>query len=154
MRTLFALALVGLAFAPLALAGLNHSIGVDENGVILSGYDAVAYFTQDKAVKGSPDITASYKGAIYRFSTKGNRDMFVKDPAKYAPQFGGWCAYGVALGKKFNVDGKAFAVLDGKLFMNLDKSIQKKWDKDRAKFIKDANETWPGIVDKSAAELN
>jgi len=154
MRTLFALTLFGLAFAPLALAGPDHSIGVDENGVILSGYDTVAYFTQNKAVKGSAEITASYKGAIYRFASSQNRDLFVKDPAKYAPQYGGWCAYGVALGKKFNVDGKAFAVLDGKLYMNLDRSIQKKWDKDRAKFIVDANSTWPGIADKSAKELN
>lgn len=125
----------------------------DKNGVILAGYDTVAYFTEGKPVKGSADITAVYNGAIYRFSSKGNRDKFNADPAHYAPQYGGFCAYGMTFGKKFEVDGKAFKIVDGKLFVNKDQSVYKAWNKDVPKHIREANGQWPSVESIPANKL-
>ena len=105
MMTSLALA-VAVLFGHVASA--NVATGTDANDVILAGYDTVAYHTEGRPVKGEADITALYNGAIYRFASKGNRKLFVANPAKYAPAYGGFCAYGAALGKKFLVDGEAF----------------------------------------------
>lgn len=131
----------------------NEAVSVNKKGVILNGYDAVAYFTEEKAVKGKDDYTAEHNGATYWFANAENRDAFKANPEKYEPQYGGYCAYGVAVGKKFPVNGKAFEVIDGKLYVNLDKGIAKKWKKDKLGYIETANENWPEVKDVPAKEL-
>jgi YHS domain-containing protein len=146
------------AFAVSILASsLSFAADIDANAdindVAISGYDTVAYFTQNKAVSGSSDYTATYKNAIYKFTSAKHRDLFKANPEKYAPQFGGYCAFGVSIEKKFDVDPHAFKVVDNKLYLNLDKSIQKKWLKDVPGYINSADSHWGDIKDKTAKEL-
>jgi YHS domain-containing protein len=101
--------------APAIAAAINRT-----GGVALRGYDPVAYFTENKAVQGSDQFTTQYQGATYKFESAADRDAFVANPAKYSPQYGGYCAYGVAHGDKADVDPDAFTVVNGKLYMNYD----------------------------------
>jgi YHS domain-containing protein len=119
----------------------------------LSGYDPVAYHTEGKPVRGSGFHTAEHEGVTYLFANKKNKKMFEADPRKYLPAYGGYCAYGVALGKKFASNPEVWRVEDGKLFLNLDEDIQKKWEKDLAGYINKAEANWPEIREKAAAEL-
>ena len=91
----------------------------------------VAYFTENAAVEGSAKYTAVHNDAIYYFSSKKNRKLFNKNPEKYVPQYGGFCAYGAALGKKLDVDGKAFEVVDGKLYVNKNLDVYETWVEDK-----------------------
>ena len=134
-----------------ALAGVDTA--TDENGVILAGYDTVAYHTVGEPVKGNPEITAVYNDAIYRFASKKNRKLFVADPAKYAPAYGGFCAYGATFGKKFEVDGKAFEVVDGQLYVNKNRSVYKTWRKDVPGNIAKSEAQWPKIENVAANKL-
>ena len=115
------------------------NVNVDSKGVILYGYDAVAYFKRREPVKGNPGIESAYQGATYLFASRADKADFDKDPAKYAPQYGGFCAYGVLKGILSDIDGNpdAFAVYKGKLYMcgdqgalrgfrsNIDSNIEK-----------------------------
>ncbi len=114
----------------------------------IKGYDPVAYFTQGKPVKGSKEYSAMWKGATWYFSSKENQDAFKAAPEKYAPQYGGYCAYGLSQGHKASIDPNAWTVLDGKLYLNYSKDVKSTWDKDRAKYIQDANANWPKVKDK------
>ncbi|BDX05190.1 YHS domain-containing (seleno)protein [Planctobacterium marinum] len=125
----------------------------DENGVILAGHDAVAYFTENKPVLGMAEITALYQGAIYRFSSAQNRDLFNANPAKYAPAYGGYCSTGTSFGKKFEVNGKAFKIVDGQLYVNKDETVHEYWLKDVAGNIVKADDFWPEIKDVPAGDL-
>lgn len=123
------------------------------NGVILSGYDAVSYFTENKAVKGYAGISALHEGAIYHFRSVENRDLFKANPTKYAPQYGGFCAYGVAINRKFSIDPTVFAIVDDKLYVNNSAAVSETWTEDRAEYITDADKNWVDIKSKPAAEL-
>ncbi|MCL4845080.1 MAG: hypothetical protein KJ066_00965 [Acidobacteria bacterium] len=114
-------------------------------GLALHGYDPVSYFTEGKAVKGHPDVTATDGTVTYRFANIANRDMFARDPSKYRPQYGGFCAYGVSQGYTVDVDPEAFAVVDGKLYLNYSKRVQRTWDQDRAGYIDRADAAWPRL---------
>lgn len=144
-------AMAAMVVATTVWAGITTS--TDENDVILNGYDAVAYFTEDKPVKGNAKYTAVHNGAIYRFASEENRDLFRKNPKKYAPVYGGYCAYGAAVGKKFAVDGKAFEVLNGTLYVNKNKDVYETWAKDKPGNIEKADANWPGIRDKKPEDL-
>lgn len=126
---------------------------VDKAGLAVHGYDPVAYFVGGKSVKGQPDITAEHDGATYRFSTVANRDTFRANPDKYAPQYGGYCAFGAALGKKFDGDPEVWKIVDGKLYLNLNKDASKAWHKDIPGNIVKADTNWPQIKDKTPADL-
>lgn len=141
------------SFAVSAFANAGVDTFTDENGVILAGHDAVAYFTVGKPVEGKAKYTAVYNDAIYRFSSAKNRDMFKANPEKYAPQYGGFCAYGMTFGKKFDIDGKAFKVVDGKLYVNKNPSVYEAWIKDIPVHIQEANDSWPKVVDVAASKL-
>jgi len=130
------------------------SVNIGTNDVAIHGYDPVAYFTDDKPVKGVAKYTAIHEGAIYRFSSAKNRDLFKSNTSKYAPQFGGYCAMGVALDKKLDVDPDAFYITDNKLYLNLNKAVQKKWLQDVPANLKTAYRKWSGIEDLSVAEAN
>ena len=149
MRTMIAF-LFTILSTPL-WAGVDT--GTDANDVILAGHDAVAYHTEGKAVPGSADFTAVYNDAIYRFSSEDNRDLFKGNPEKYEPAYGGFCAYGATLGKKFQVDGKAFQVVDGQLYVNKNLQVYEIWRKDIPGNLNKANEQWPNIVNIAADKL-
>lgn len=119
----------------------------------LSGYDPVAYFTEGKPVRGNGYHVAEYKGVTYAFANKKNRKKFEANPGKYAPAYGGWCAYGVAVGKKFVADPTVWRIVDGTLYVNLDRDIQRTWQKDIPGNIKKANANWSEIKDKAPADL-
>ncbi len=122
-------------------------VNVDANGLALQGYDAVAFHTQGKAVKGSPDYTATFDGATYRFSSAANKAQFEANPSAYAPAYGGYCGYGVgAANKLFPVEIDTWQIVDGRLILNLNPDIKKKFDADRDNLIRKADANWPGLV--------
>lgn len=125
----------------------------NENSIILAGHDAVAYFTQGKPVIGKNSITAVYNDAIYRFSSIKNRDTFINNPKKYAPAYGGFCAYGMTFGKKFKIDGKAFEVVDGVLYVNKNRDVYNAWKEDVPKHLQEANSSWPKVNMIAAEKL-
>ena len=140
-----------LIAATATLAGV--STGTDENDVILAGHDAVACFTESEPVLGSAEYTAEYDGAIYRFASAANRDAFRADPARYAPVYGGYCAYGMTFGKKFQVDGQAFQVVNDRLYVNKDLKVYQTWRKDIPGNIVKANAQWPKVKDIAPDKL-
>ena len=119
----------------------------------ISGYDPVAYFTDGKPAKGSGYHVAEYDGVTYTFASKDHKRMFEANPGKYVPAYGGWCAYGVAVGKKFVSDPEAWKIVNGTLYLNLDKDIQNKWAKDIPGYIRTANENWKEIKGKAPSDL-
>lgn len=125
----------------------------DTNGVILSGHDTVAYFTMNKSVKGYAGISAVHDGAIYHFSSEENRDKFNANPAKYAPQYGGFCAYGAAIGAKFPIDPTVFKIVDDKLYVNNSANVSKLWNAKQAKAISLADTKWSKIREVAADDL-
>ncbi len=112
----------------------------------VNGYDTVAFFTDSKPVNGSPFISAEHKGATYYFANEEHKKLFTANPEKYVPQFGGFCAYGVALGKLFPVDISTAQVRDGKLYLNLNPDILKKFNEDLGGNVTKADKNWPGLV--------
>lgn len=154
--TLLTLVALLLAAVP-ALAGnqLNTSVGLTLGGVPLAmhGYDAVAFFTTNQAVIGSDTYAVKHDGATYRFVSEENKKAFEKSPARYLPQFGGFCAFGVSVGAKFDGDPRVFAVVGDKLYFNLNFDIQKKWNEDVPGNIKKAESNWTTIADKAPSQL-
>ena len=142
-RTLLALMLLSSS----AFAGdLVNVAGASR--IALNGYDPVAFFTDAKPVIGSPFIKGSYQGADYLFATEDHKTLFLANPEKYAPQYGGYCAYGVAQGALVKVEPDQFTVRDGKLYLNYDADVQATWLKDPAGYIKDADTRFPTLLSK------
>jgi YHS domain-containing protein len=138
--------LFALVFAGAALAQ-KAPVYSDSSGAI-RGYDPVAYFTQSRPVKGSPQFSHRWNGATWRFASAENRDRFAAAPEKYAPQYGGYCAYGVAGGYAVKIEPDAWSVVDGKLYLNYDRSVQKSWQADVPGYIRKADANWPAVLAK------
>jgi hypothetical protein len=117
-------------------------------GVAVGGYDPVAYFVEGKPVRGREDLALNHGGAQWRFATAANRAAFEADPAKYAPQYGGYCAWAVSQGYTAKGDPNAWSVVDGKLYLNYDKSVQKTWEKDIPGNIRKGDANWPKVLGK------
>ncbi len=117
-------------------------------GVAVGGYDPVAYFTEGKPVVGNPAITHEHAGAIWRFASEASRAAFKADPAKYAPQYGGYCAYAVSQGYTAKGDPNAWSIVGGKLYINYDQSVKRKWDKRQQTYIADGDANWPKVLAK------
>lgn len=113
--------------------------------VAVQGYDPVAYFKDGQPGKGSKDFTAEYKGATFRFVSADNRDAFLGDPEKYAPQYGGYCAWAVSQGYHAKGDARFWKIVDGKLYLNYNGAVQEKWEGDIPGFIAKADEAWPDL---------
>lgn len=143
-----AVALATLAAAPtLALAA--GPVNVDGvSGVALDGFDPVAFFTDRKPVNGDFQITSTHNGAQYYFANAKNKAAFDADPDRYAPQYGGFCAFGVAKGALFPVDVSTWQVVDGKLYLNLNPGIQKMFNADVAEALRAAEANWPKLAAK------
>ena len=115
-------------------------------GKPIHGYDPVAYFTQGKPVAGKPEFTEKWKGATWHFSSAANRDRFRSDPERWAPQYGGYCAYGVAQGYAVKIEVDQWSVVDGKLYLNYDRSVQRTWKRNIPGYIRKADKNWPGVL--------
>ena len=140
--------------AGLLLVATNvFSADFTNSNVGAGGYDVVAYFTERNATRGTGWHVAELEGTTYLFSSKKNRKAFMENPDKYLPQYGGYCAYGVAVGKKFYADPTFWKVLDGKLYFNLDSKIQKKFEKDLPGYITKADNNWPNVQNENPAGL-
>ena len=148
-----------LAGAALSIALLTSALaaGVDVNatttGLALRGYDPAAYFTRGEPTRGDFQITAEYNGATYRFENEENKARFVANPEAYAPAYGGYCAFGTAMGFKFDGDPEYWRVVDGELFLNISQDIQVEWEKDIPGYIVKADGNWETIAQKTPQEL-
>ena len=118
-----------------------------EKGIAIKGTDPVAYFQKGKAVKGNPQFNYQWGKAIWHFHSAENRDLFASNPEQYAPQYGGFCAWAVSQNYTAPTDPNAWKIVDGKLYLNANKSIQKRWEKDLAGYIDKANHYWPSILE-------
>jgi YHS domain-containing protein len=117
----------------------------EENGMAIRGYDPIAYFAEMKPVKGLAEFHAEYQGSTFYFSSAANRDTFAANPVKFAPQYGGYCAFGMAKGYKAVIDPDAFTVVDDKLYLNFSESVRSQWKLDIPGYIRKANANWPEI---------
>ncbi|PWQ95680.1 YHS domain-containing (seleno)protein [Leucothrix arctica] len=143
--------LSGMLVSSLSFAGI--ATDTNDNDVILSGYDTVSYFTKEAPVQGKSDISAVYNGAIYHFTSEDNRDAFKADPAKYAPQYGGFCAFGTSISQKIPVDPTIYEVLDGKLYVQSGAKAMELWVPEKVSRITSADKIWVEIKDIAADEL-
>lgn len=124
----------------------QNAVNTDKTGLGLKGYDPVAYFTRAAAVKGDPQFTAAYEGVTYRFSSAGNKAVFESSPAKYAPQFGGYCAWAVSQGYTAPIDPEAFQIVDGRLLLQYSLGIREKFAKDTTGNLAKADANWPKVA--------
>lgn len=141
------LSILALAFLwPLAaLAEVDPINSTTFGSLAVDGYDPVAYFTEGKPVEGKKEHSFEWKGATWRFASAANRDLFAAAPEKYAPQYGGYCAWAVSQGYTADADPDAWKIVDGKLYLNYDKKVQAQWEKDVPGLIKKADENWPKL---------
>ncbi len=112
------------------------------------GYDPVSYFTSGRAEKGTDAFVLSWNGARWKFVSQQHLDLFKADPEKYAPQYGGYCAFGVANGNLVSIEPSKFRIVDGKLYLNYDASVQTKWLQDVPGYIRKADSLFPGLLTK------
>lgn len=133
-------------FAPAAFAGKSRYYTGYVRGVAAGGYDPVSYFTQSKAVRGKKKFEAEWDDVKWRFASEENRDLFLQSPEKFAPQYGGYCAYAVGVGSTAKGDPKQWKVVDGKLYLNYNRSIKRKWEKKQSYYIKAADKNWPSVI--------
>ncbi|WP_447968682.1 YHS domain-containing (seleno)protein [Nitrospira sp. M1] len=141
-----ALVLAMVATPVFALDFMNSTPGI-------SGYDPVSYFVDGKPMKGSGYHVAEFDGVTYVFANEDHKEMFESNPEKYVPAYGGYCAYGVAVGKKIVSDPEAWKIVDGKLYLNLDQDIQSKWLKDISGYIEQSEANWKDIKGKAPSAL-
>lgn len=147
MKQLSAL-LLALGLALSASAQTKTLLNLDKAGVAIQGYDPVAFFTDHHPVTGKPEFASKYNGATYEFASQEHKALFDKEPAKYEPAFGGYCAYGVSRNKLVSVDVEAFQIVDGKLLLQYSKSVRATFNGDPKANLSKANQNWPGLVDK------
>jgi hypothetical protein len=117
-------------------------------GKAIKGYDPVAYFTDEKAALGYDSLTLEWNKAKWFFSSQTNLDLFKKNAEKYAPQYGGYCAYGCSRGYKAPIDPQAWTIDNGKLYLNYSLDVRKEWNKNRKERIEKADMNWPTVKDK------
>ncbi|WP_371192648.1 YHS domain-containing (seleno)protein [Glaciecola sp. SC05] len=141
-----------LAFSAFTFAA-DIDVNANSNDIAIGGYDPVSYFTQSAPVKGAAEFSATYKNAIYQFASEKNRDAFKANPEKFAPQFGGFCAFGVTMDRKFDTDPLAYKIVDQKLYLNLNAEVQQRWLSNVPEFIQTADQNWGGIKGKTDAVL-
>ncbi|NIP38837.1 MAG: YHS domain protein [Candidatus Dadabacteria bacterium] len=123
------------------------------NTVGVNGYDLVTYQTDKRPLRGNGNYVSVHDSITYLFANEQNKAAFEKNPNKYLPTYGGWCAYGVAIGKKFSADPEVWDIVDGRLYLNLDNGIKKIWSEDIPGNIKKADKHWVNIKDKSPEHL-
>lgn len=144
--------------ASIATAGTetNVSSGLTAKGpgLAVHGYDVVAYFTRGEPTIGRAKYSTVFRDATYRFASEEHLDAFEDNPEKYMPQYGGYCAYGVAIGAKFDGAPHLWRIVDSKLYLNLNEAVQKAWERNIPGYIKKADRNWTKIAGKTPAELS
>ena len=143
------------AFAAIALFSLHASaalagelINAKPGGLAVKGYDVVAYFTQERAVQGSEDFEHEWRGVRWRFASPEHLDAFSEAPESYAPRYGGYCSGGMALGNRAPVDPEAFAIVDGKLYLNFSKAVMHEFKANSEEKIEQADANWAKMNDE------
>ncbi len=121
-------------------------VNVNDKGVIMEGYDPVAYFTDKQPVKGDASFTAQYEGATYWFASAEHAEMFKKEPQKYAPQYGAFCGYAVSVGKLRPVDPTIYQIENGRLILQHTQEAYRLFNKNLQESVNKADKNWPGIV--------
>jgi len=141
-----------LMFSILVIASLSlfsqKSETFVQSGKAIRGYDPVAYFSEGKPVKGDEKLVYNWNNANWYFSSQQNLDLFKANPEKYAPQYGGYCAYGLSEGHKAPTDADAWTIEDGKLYLNYNTDVRKMWSKEKKERIEKADKNWPTVKDK------
>lgn len=137
--------------APVAAALASRVIAATpevyaEGGIAVDGTDVVGYFTDGAPVAGDPAITHDYMGVTWQFNTEANRDTFAADPAAYAPQYGGYCAYAVSQGYTAPTVPEAWSIVDNKLYLNFSTSVRRRWARDIPGHIAMADANWPAVL--------
>ncbi len=145
--TLVVPAAIFFSVAAPTLAEAKSEIYKNWRGIAIKGYDPVAFHTEGKPVKGDSDYELKWKDAKWRFASAENRDLFEADPEKYAPRYGGYCAWAVSEGYTASVDPEnAWSIVDGRLYLNYNAEVKQKWEKDIPGHIKKADANWPGVL--------
>lgn len=161
-RTLIqALSLTTALFAISLLAGGSYAqaqahplVNVNSDGVILDGYDAVAFFTDAKPVQGSTSFTSNYNGAIYWFASAEHKAAFDAKPAQYEPQFGAFCAYAVSQGRTAPIDVNTWSIVEGRLVVQHNARAVKLWNADPPGLLKLADKYWPAVVANGGKQID
>lgn len=140
-----------LALLPATLAAPHLALAKSppvytELGIAVDGSDVVAYFTEGRPVAGKPDITLDWRGASWRFASAANRDTFIASPERYAPQYGGYCAYAMSEGYIAPTVPEAWRIVDGKLYLNFSVRVLRIWERDIPGRIARGNANWPGVL--------
>lgn len=141
----------GFAALPLIALGGRAALAAEPpvfatRGTAINGYDPVAYFTEARPERGAEPITLDWNGTTWRFASAANRDIFAANPERFAPQYGGYCAYAVANGYTASTDPDAFTVHDGKLYLNFNRRIRTRWERDIPGNVARADANWPGVL--------
>ena len=139
-----AFVIVGLVIPSFA-GDAQKMVATGPDGVAIKGYDTVAYFTENQAVKGSPEFVHPWGDAKWYFANAEHRDLFASDPERYAPQFGGFCALGMSKERAVAADPEAWTIVDGKLYMKFSEDARDRWRKDKNNAIEKANENWADL---------
>ena len=145
LLTIFSLFVTVVSFA-----FQDSAVYKTKNNLALSGYDAVSYFKDGKPAAGKSEFSYKWMDATWRFSSAENRDAFAREPQKYAPQYGGYCAFGTSQGHLVPGDPQAWKVVDNKLYLNYNKDVQKSWLQDIPGYIQKADENWPKLMPSEA----
>jgi len=139
------LGLLALLFLQPVFAGEAPVFATNDGAI--RGYDPVAYFTVGEPIMGSDQFTTRWQGATYKFASAANLELFKAEPAAYAPQYGGYCAYAVAKGATAGTVPEAWTIVDGKLYLNYSLAVQQRWRKDVPGHIRMADRNWPAVLD-------
>jgi YHS domain-containing protein len=143
----FNLLLIAVLFASVAAFSQRAEIFSD-SGKAIKGYDAVAFFTGNKPVKGVDSLSYQYKGATWFFTSRNNLQLFMANPTAYMPQYGGYCAYGTADGHKAPTEIDTYTIVNNKLYFNYNKDVKAAWMKNQTALIRKADANWPALKDK------
>lgn len=138
----------GAAFAAPPVNTLKSGLFGGRSDTAILGYDPVAYFTLGKPTKGRDDLAFEYLGAKWKFSSQAHLELFKANPPKYAPQYGGYCAYGVSQDNLVGIEPDKFRIIDEKLYLNYDASVQETWSKDPAGYIRQADAKFQSLLKK------
>lgn len=139
--------LLSITLCQIMLWSVNVHAGqfFERNNLAIDGYDPIAYFTEMKPLKGSPEFHSDFEGSTFQFVSAAHRDAFAADPSKYAPQYGGFCAFGMAKGYKATIDPAAFTVVRDKLYLNYSETVHVRWLSDIPGYIQKADVNWPEV---------
>lgn len=141
-RTLLGFLMAAAAMSLFADSSNKKMVATGPGNVAIKGYDTVAYFTEGQPMKGKSEFAFSWNDAEWHFANATHRDLFMANPGRYAPQFGGFCAMGLSMGKKAGADPEAWTIVDGKLYLKFSKDARDRWRKDKAARINKAEDNW------------